>query len=119
MTGGRQLRETRLRRVENLVRIVEPALLHQRAAKHDLSVADLVEKVVATGEELERMTCLLLREAVFLRAEVDLRKRRDCLRGVSVVADLERDRESLFQVRDRVVRFAEQVVQSTQVVEHA
>src|SRR5205807_7333605 len=75
MTGGRQLRETRLRRVENVIRLVEPTLLHERAAQHDLSVADLVEKIVAAAEELERVTRLLLCQLVFIRAEVDLRKR--------------------------------------------
>ena len=38
--------------VEGLFGLVEPALLEQRAAEHELRVADLVEEVDAIAEQL-------------------------------------------------------------------
>src|ERR671936_2633661 len=52
MTGRRELREARLRLAKNVFRLVEPPLLHERAAEDDLRVADLVREVFAAVEQL-------------------------------------------------------------------
>jgi hypothetical protein len=46
-----------------------------------------------------------------------LRERRDGLRSVLVVADLERDRERVLQVLDRVTGLAQQELETAEVVE--
>src|SRR5437016_503355 len=119
MTRRGELRETLLRGIENVFGLVEPTLFHQRAAEHDLRVADLVEEVLAPREELERVPGLLLGERVLLCAEMDLRERGHRLRGVRFAAGLERDREGLLQVRDGIAGLPEEVVEATEVVEHA
>ena len=76
-----------------IVGLVEPALLEQRAAEHELRVADLVDHVLAVGEQLERLARLLLGELRLAGAQVHLRERRDAAAGLDVLAEVERDAE--------------------------
>src|SRR5581483_7663316 len=101
---------------EHRLRLVEPPLLEQRASEHELGVADLVEIVDATVEQLERVTRLLLSLVEVAGAEMDLGERRDGAAGVSVPAGLESDRERLLQQADGVVGVAEEEVETAEVV---
>src|SRR6266568_6208070 len=98
MAGRGELREARLRLVENLLRLVEAALLEQRAPEHNLCVADLVEEVRAVAEQLQCVPGLLLGELVVARTEMHLRQRRHRLCGIRIAARLERNRECLLQM---------------------
>ena len=62
------------------------------------------------------MTRLLLRLLDVAGAEMDLRERRDSLRGIGVAAGLEGDAERLLQQADRLVGLAEEEVQPAEVV---
>ena len=59
MARGLELLERVLRVVERGGRFVEPALLEQGTAEHELCVADLVEPVLAVAQERQRVTRLL------------------------------------------------------------
>src|SRR5437763_927124 len=61
VTCGRKLFETRLCGVEDLLRLIEAALLQHCASEHELRVADLVQIIDAAREQLQRMPRLLLR----------------------------------------------------------
>ena len=119
MRDRRQLGKRLLGLAELLLGLVEPALLEQRAAEHELRVADLVEHVVAAAENLERVPRLLLGRAVVAGAQVHLRERRDRGRRVLVASDLERDREGVLQMLDRLLGLAEQELEPAEVVQQA
>src|SRR6266566_3970345 len=70
VTGRGELSQTRLRLVEDRAGFVQPPLLEQRSAEHDLRVADFVQEVDAPVEKLERVARLLLGELVLLRAQM-------------------------------------------------
>ena len=61
MAAGGELVERALAGLERLLGLVEPVLLEQRAAEHELGVADLVDLVDAVAEQLQRVARLLLR----------------------------------------------------------
>src|SRR4051794_6880518 len=84
-----------------------------------MAAADLVEEVLAPAEQLERLTDLLLRKLRLAGAEVDLGERRDGLRRIGVVPEVERDLECLFQLLDRLLGLAEQEVEHAEVVGEA
>ena len=71
MAGRAELAEAGLGGGERRLGLVEPVLLEQRAAEHELRAADLVEVVLAAVEQPERMPRLLL----------GLRRRRRCAGG--------------------------------------
>src|SRR5579884_4514243 len=98
-------------------RLVDASLLEQRAPEHEVRVAALVDVVVAVVEDRQRVPRLLLGELRRAAAQVHLCKRRDRLRGVGVVAELERQGERVLEVRDRGLRLAEQEAQPAEVVE--
>src|SRR6266571_3566504 len=98
---------------------VEPLLFEQSTAEDDLRVADLVEEVRAPVEQLECVAGLLFGQAPVAGSEMNLCKRRDRLRRIRVAANLERNGERALEIRDRVVRLAEQEVQAAEVVEHS
>src|SRR5436305_3272087 len=60
MRRRRQLGEGVFRLDEGGVRLVEPALLEQRAAEDEPGVADFVDHVLAVADQLERVERLLL-----------------------------------------------------------
>jgi hypothetical protein len=72
VTGGGKLGQAELGFREHVLRFVEPLLLEQRATEHDLRVADLVQEVCASLEQLERVTSLLLGEVPLTRTQVNL-----------------------------------------------
>src|SRR5437763_13716233 len=84
-----------------------------------MNVPTLVDVVGTLGEDRQRMARLLLRELRCSAPEMNLGERRHRLRSVGLVADLERERERLLQVRDRDLGLAEQVAQATEVVDDA
>ena len=55
--------------------LVEPILFEQRASENDLRVADLVQEVWTSFEQLERVARLLLGEAPVAGAEMNLCER--------------------------------------------
>ena len=114
---GRQAREALVGGGERHLRVVEAALLGQRAAEHELRVPDLVDEVVAAGEQLERVARLRLGDVRLARAEVDLGERRDRLRRVGGGVELERGRDGTLQVLDRLLLPSEQEVEPAEVVE--
>src|SRR5437870_6246662 len=59
MAGGLELLERVLCLVEHRLSFVEPTLLEQRAAEHQLRVADLVEEVLAAVQQRQCVTCVL------------------------------------------------------------
>ena len=65
------------------------------------------------------MPGLLFGQAPVAGAEVDLRERGDRLGRVGIAADFERNGECALEVRNCVVRLAEEIVQAAEVVEHA
>src|SRR4051794_8186364 len=75
VTGRTELLEARLGGHEGRLRVVEPVLLQQRAAEHELRVADLVEIVLVTLEQPERMLRLLGGLLRVTSPEVDLGER--------------------------------------------
>src|SRR6476646_3193793 len=104
-----KLCEAELSLSEDLLGFIQPLLLEQGTAEDDLRIADLVEKVRAPLEQLERMAGLLFGQAPVARSEVNLCERRNRLGCIRVAADLERNGERALQVRDRIVGLAEQV----------
>src|SRR5439155_14311172 len=82
MAGGLELLERVLCLVEHRLSFVEPTLLEQRAAEHQLRVADLVEEVLAAVQQRQCVTCVLFSDLEGPVAELDLRERRDCTRGL-------------------------------------
>ena len=65
----------------------------------------------------ERVERLLLRALRVAGAQMHLRERRDGRRRVLVAADLERDRERVLQVLDRLLGLAEQELDAAEVVQ--
>src|SRR4051794_37972209 len=102
MAGRGKLGQAELGLGEDLLCIVESLLLEQGATENDLRVADLVEKVGSSLEELERMSRLLLGETPITGAEMNLCERRNSLRRVGVAADLERDGKRALEIGDRL-----------------
>ena len=94
MAGRAELVEVRLGGAERGLRLVEPALLEQRAPEHELGVARLVEIVLAAVEQPQRVARLLLGLLDVAGAQMDLGERRDGLRRVGVAAGVERDRRT-------------------------
>ena len=90
--------------------LVGAAELEQGAAEHDLGRAELVEIVDAIAQELDRVARVPLGLLEAPRVELDARERRDRLRGVSVVAQVERRRERLLEELLRALGVAEQVL---------
>src|SRR6266480_1969301 len=45
---------------QHLLRLVEPSLLHQRTAQHELGRSDVEQEIFAVAEELERVASFLL-----------------------------------------------------------
>src|SRR6266496_2222836 len=82
-------------------RLVGAPELEQRAAEHDLRRPHLVEVVDAIGEELDRVTRILLRLLELPRVELDARERGHGLRGVGVVAEVARARELALPLREQ------------------
>ena len=92
VAAGRELTEARLGSVERLLGIVEPPLLEECAAEHELGVPDLVEEIHPAVEEGQRMPRLLLGLLDVPAAEMNLCQRGDRLRGVDFAVDLDRRR---------------------------
>src|SRR3954447_2144836 len=82
MARGAELIEARLGGDKCRFGLVELALLEERTPEHELCVSDLVEVILVTLEQLERVLRLLGRLLDVAGAQVDLRERRHCLRGV-------------------------------------
>ena len=74
MAGRGKLVEGLLGGPERGLGFVEPILLQERAAEHELRVADLVDEVDAVSEELESVTRLLLCARRITGAQMDLRQ---------------------------------------------
>src|SRR4051794_24608224 len=119
MAGRPERLEEPLGPRELLQRLIPARLLEQRAAEDEMNVAALVEVVAALVENRERMPRLLLRELRRTTAQMHLRKRRDGLGGVGVVAGLERDRKRFLEVPDGDLGLSEQEAEATQVVDDA
>src|SRR5512133_2644701 len=98
---------------------VEPLLFEQGTTEDDLRVADLVQEVGASLEQLERVARLLFGQSPIAGLQMNLCERRDRLRCIRVAANLERNGERALEIGDRIVGLAEQEVQATEVVEHA
>src|SRR3954451_12229060 len=116
MAGRAELLERRLRGDERRLGLVELVLLEQCATEDELGVPDLVEVILVTLQEAERMLGLLGRLLDVARAQVDLRERRHRLRRVLLEPVVERDRERFLQQRHRLVGLAEEEVQTAEVV---
>ena len=99
MAGRAELVEAGLGSVERFLGLVGLVLLEQRATEHELRASDLVDVVLVAGrlEEAERVTRLLLGLVDVARAQVNLRERRDGLRGIGVATGLEGDAERFLQ----------------------
>src|SRR4051794_25836595 len=117
MRGRRQLCERVFRPRKLVFRLVEASLLEERAAEHDARVPDLVEHVVALADDLQGVQRLLLGALDVAGAQVDLRERRDGGRDLFVAAGLERHRDRMLEVLDRLLRLAEQELEAAEVVE--
>src|SRR6476619_6072187 len=114
---GRHLLEGSVRGPEALLRLVEAAPLQQRAAQHEVRLADLVEEVLAPLEERERLACMLVRRLVVAEVLVHRREAPESLRGVRLRAGLDGECERGGEMLDRLLRVAEQELQPSE-VEH-
>jgi hypothetical protein len=74
MRGGGELGKRLLGVVERSLGLVEPLLFEQRAPEHQLGVADLVEHVLASTDQLQCVLRLLLGPLRIACAQVDLRE---------------------------------------------
>src|SRR6185503_16532603 len=98
-------------------RLFELLLLEQSPAEDELGVADLVEVVDPAAQKIECVPRLLLRELRLARAQVDLRKRRDDVAGIGVIADLEENPIGVLEVLDRLFGLSKLEVESAEVVQ--
>src|SRR5687768_16403211 len=108
MADGSELLERRVRGPEALLRFLELPALHERAAEHDVRLADLVEEVVAALEQLQRVPRVLFGPIPVLEVEVHGRQAADRLRRVALRVDLDGDGEGCLQLLDRLLRLSEQ-----------
>ena len=84
---GRELVVGALAGLEGLFGLVEPILLEQRPAQHELGVADLADLVDTVAEQLERIPRLLLGPLDLAGAQVNLGDAVDRVCGLRVVSD--------------------------------
>ena len=115
MAPGAELAEARLGGGECRLRLVEPLLLEECPAQHELGAADLVDVVDTAVEKLERLTRLIFGQHDAAGAQVDLRERRDGAAGVGVPPEIERDRERLLEQLDGLVGVPEQEVEAPEI----
>ena len=73
--------ETGICGLEGLLGLVEPALLHQSAAEHELGGADLMQEVDTSLEETERLAREALGLFKVVQLEMDCSERAGRLSG--------------------------------------
>src|SRR6266542_5593176 len=112
-----ELLRARFRGAQQLLRLVEAPLLHQRTAEDELSGSDVEQEVFATLEQVERVPRLLFGRLHLTGHQVTWRERRDDVRRLGCAALLEQDAIRVLQVRDRLLGLAELEAQSAEVVE--
>src|SRR5439155_25421457 len=116
MTSGRKLVVGTLARPERLIGLVEPVLLEQRPAQHQLGVADLGDLVDTVAEQLERVARLLLGPLDVAGTQMDLGNAVDRVCGLGVVSDFEGDAYCVLEEVDGLLGMAEQEVDPAEVV---
>src|SRR5882757_716594 len=100
VAGGTELPEARLGCDERSLGLVEPVLLEQRAAEHELRAADLVDVVLRAAEQPQRMPRLLLGLFEVAGAQMNLGERRYGACSVAVAAGVEPDGERFLEQPD-------------------
>src|SRR4026209_107995 len=95
-------------RPETSFRLVEQPALHQRSSQYELRRADLVEVVLPTLQEIERLARELVCLVVLTTAQVHRGQPTERLCGVRVGVGLQGARERGLQMLDRAVLVAEE-----------